>query len=285
MADCKPLPTPITTNLKLSATDGSPFPDPSLYRSVVGSLQYVTITRPKLAYLVNKVCQFMQAPLDSHQKDVKRILRYLSGTRFFGLHLKKPSSLTLTGYSESDWGSDPDDIKSTARYCVYLGQNLISWSSKKQHFVSRSSTEAEYHGIASLVAELLWIQSLLSELKVAVQTPLVYCDNVGAVLLAANPVLHSQSKHFELGLHFVRDHVAKGRVKISHIPADVQIADILTKAILSSKFLPFRAKLNIEDSQMLSLKGDVREKGSAEVLEAVTVSQKLVMQVACSYVN
>ena len=261
MADCKSLPTPMTANLKLSSSDGAPFSDPSLYRSVVGSLQYVTITRPELAYPVNKVCQFMQSPLDSHWKAVKRILRYLSGTRFFGLHLKQPTSLALTGYSDSDWGSDPDDRKSTAGYCVYLGQNLISWSSKKQHSVSRSSTEAEYRGLASLVAELLWIRSILSEIQVAVPTPLVYCDNVGAVLLAANPVLHSRSKHFELDLHFIRDHVAKGRIKISHIPANFQIAGILTKAISSSKFLPFRAKLNIEDSQMLSLRGDVREKG------------------------
>lgn len=221
MADCKPLPTPMVSNLKLSNTVGSAFENPSLYRSIVGSLQYVTITRPELAFPVNKVCQFMQCPLDTHWKAVKRILRYLSGTKSLGLHLQKPSSLQLTGYSDSDWGSDPDDRKSTAGFCVYLGQNLISWSSKKQHSVSRSSTEAEYRGLASLVAELLWIRSLLSELQIPLPIPTVYCDNIGAVLLAANPVLHSRSKHFELDLHFVRDHVAKGRVRISHIPADV----------------------------------------------------------------
>ena len=138
---------------------------------------------------------------------------------------------------------------------------MISWSSKKQHSVSRSSTEAEYRGLSSLVAELLWICSLLSELQVQLPVPLVYCGNVGAVLLAANPVLHSRSKHFELDLHFVRDHVAKGQIRISHIPADVQITDVLTKAISSTKFFHFRDKLSIADSHMLSLRGDEREKG------------------------
>ena len=100
MADCKPLPTPMVSNLKLSANGGCPFENPSLYRSIVGSLQYVTITRPELAFPVNKVCQFMQSPMDSHWKVVKRILRYLSGTKTLGLHLQKPASLQLTGYSD-----------------------------------------------------------------------------------------------------------------------------------------------------------------------------------------
>ena len=128
----------------------------------------------------------MQNPLDTHWKVVKCILRYLSGTSSFGLHLQRCSSLALTGYSNSDWGSDSDDCKSTAGYGVYLGKNLISWSLKKQHSISRSSIEADYRGIASLVVEVLWLRSLLAELQIPHFVPMLYCDNVGVVLLATN---------------------------------------------------------------------------------------------------
>ena len=174
-------------NLKLSSKDGSPFEYPSRYCSMVGSLQYVTITRLELAYCVNGVCKFMQAPLDTHWKVVKRILRYLSGTSSFGFYLIKSSTLLLTGYSDSNQGSNPNDKKSTIGYYVYFGPNLMSQSLKKQHSVSRSSIEAEYRDIASLVAELLWIKSLMSKIHVLLPLPMIYYDNAGAVLLAANP--------------------------------------------------------------------------------------------------
>ena len=131
MIDCKPYVTPMTSNLKLFSLEAVLFNDPSLCRSIVGSLQYVTITRPELALCVNKVCQIMQNPLDTHWKAVKRILRYLSGTCSFGIHLQKCSSLALTGYSDSNWGSDHDDHKSTTGFGIYFSKNLISWSSKK----------------------------------------------------------------------------------------------------------------------------------------------------------
>ncbi|XP_016169023.1 uncharacterized protein LOC107611630 [Arachis ipaensis] len=258
MGDSKAAATPMTSNLKLTSTDGVPFEHVSLYRSVVGSLQYLTVTRPEIAFCINKVCQFMQAPLDKHWKAVKRILRYLQGTRTMGLHLRKPTELILTGYTDSDWASDIEDHKSTAGYCVMFGPNPVSWCSKKQAAVSRSSTEAEYRGIANVVAELLWIRNLLGEIHILVPTLKVYCDNAGAVLMSANPVLHSRSKHFEIDLHLVRDHVAKGRVQIHHIPGDTQIADVMTKAVSSSRFATFRSKLKIEQPQSLSLRGDDR---------------------------
>jgi hypothetical protein len=118
---------------------------------------------------------------------VKRILRYLQGTLHHGLHLQPSSKLHVLGICDSDWGADKDDNKSTTSYCVYFGTNLVYWSSKKQQAVSRSSTEAEYHGIAVVTADILWLKSLLKELRVSIPTPKVYCDNLGAVLLAANP--------------------------------------------------------------------------------------------------
>lgn len=147
MLEAKSYPTPMVSDLKLSKEEGEPTVDGKLYRSVVGTLQYVTITRPELSFSVNKVSQYMACPLDTHWKAVKRIVRYLSGTIDYGLQIKA-SDFKLCGFSDSDWASDVDDRRSTTGYCVFFGGNLVSWCSKKQKVVSRSSTEAEYRSLA-----------------------------------------------------------------------------------------------------------------------------------------
>ncbi|XP_016185165.1 uncharacterized protein LOC107626777 [Arachis ipaensis] len=252
MTGCKPCKTPLPSSLKISQFGGDRFDEPALYHSVVGSLQYLTITRPELAYVVSKLSQFMQDPLESHWKLVKRIPRYASGTIKYDLHLRKNDSLNITAYCDSDWGGDPDDKKSTGGMCVFLGRNLVSWSSKKQSLVARSSTETEYRAMADLIAELIWIKNLLSELRVTASIPTIYCDNLSVVLLASNPILHSKSKHFEIDLHFVRDYVAKEVVKVSHVSGSVQLADILTKAIFFGMFDNARARLNVETNLLCS---------------------------------
>ncbi|KAM6543699.1 hypothetical protein CsatB_008146 [Cannabis sativa] len=166
MQDANPIATPMISGQKLSAHGSEHFADPQMYRSIVGALQYLTITRPELSYSVNKVCQFMQKPLQSHWLAVKRILRYVAGTLQHGLHLTKSSSLELTAYCDADWASDIDDRRSTSGFAVFLGQNLITWKSQKQHTISRSSTEAEYRSLANVVAEIAWLQSLFSELHI-----------------------------------------------------------------------------------------------------------------------
>ncbi|XP_020211192.1 uncharacterized protein LOC109796007 [Cajanus cajan] len=259
MTDSKSQPTPMVSGLKLQANGSAAVTDPTFYRSIVGGLQYITITRPELSFSINRVCQFMHNPQEHHWKAVKRILRYLQGTVHYGLHLKKSSQLNLTAYSDSDWGSDLDDRKSTTGFCVYLGQNLVSWCSRKQQAVSRSSTEAEYRGIAAVTAELVWLKSLLSELYISVPVPKTYCDNLGAVLLAANPILHSRTKHFELDLYFVRDKVMKGEIQVIHLPARFQVADILTKSLSSFQFEEFRHKLMVTSKDNMSLRGDVKD--------------------------
>lgn len=126
--------------------------------------------RPEISYSVDKVCQFMARPLDSHWKSMKRILRYLKGTLSYGLELRPAptsSPFGLTAYCDAEWASDPDDRRSTSGYCLFFGSNLIAWSSKKQVLVARSTAEAEYRSMAHATSELLWVQSLLSELEVS----------------------------------------------------------------------------------------------------------------------
>ena len=247
MTYCKASPTPMTSGLKLSKLGTDFFDNPSVYRSVVCALQYTIITRPEIAFCVKKASQFMHQPIVSHWQAIKRILRYLKGTISFGLTLKACPNLNLFAFCDADWACDPDDRRSTSGFCIFLEGNLVSWSLKKQAMVSRSSTEAEYRSLALTVTELTWIQPLLTELHLPPSLTLtIYCDNQSAVMLTANPVFHTRSKHFELDLHFVREKVLQRQLHVSHIPSNEQTADVLIKVVSRSKFPHLRSKLRIE---------------------------------------
>ncbi|WKA05169.1 hypothetical protein VitviT2T_023150 [Vitis vinifera] len=259
MQGANPISTTMTTGQKLSGYGSESVQDVKLYRSVVGALQYVIVTRPEIAYSVNKVCQYMQAPLESHWKVVKRILRYLKDTLHHGLHLRKSHTLDLVVFCDADWASDPNDRRSTSGFCVYFGSNLVTWQLKKQHTISRLSTKVEYRSLASLVAEITWLQSLLSEIKITLPTPpVIWCDNLNTVMLACNPVLHSRTKHIEFDLYFVREKVLQRKVSIQHVPSIDQVADVLTKAVSSTQFVNLRNKLKVENLSTLSLRENVK---------------------------
>ncbi|XP_062176257.1 uncharacterized mitochondrial protein AtMg00810-like [Alnus glutinosa] len=159
----KPLSTPMAASTTLSCFEGSTIMDTTLYRSTVGSLQYLSLIRPDVSFVVNKVSQFMQDPRNTHWSAVKCIMCYLKSTISHTFCIHRNSSKQLTAFSDSDWASCPDDKRSMSGYCV-LGKNILSRSSKKQPTLSRSSTEAEYKAIANASAELVWIQTLLGEL-------------------------------------------------------------------------------------------------------------------------
>lgn len=166
----------------------------------------------------------------------------------------------MNGYCDADWASDPDDRRSTSSICVYLGCNLVTWQSKKQHTVSRSSTEAEYRSLAHLVAEITWIQSLLAELQITPpKVPTIWCNNLSVVLLSANPVQNAHTKHIKLDLYFVREKVLQGTIDVKHVPTLDQVADVLTKAISSNRFYDLRTKLRVEALRTLSLRGHVSD--------------------------
>jgi hypothetical protein len=245
MLDCQSSRTPVDTSSKLSS-DGEPFSDAPLYRRLAGALQYLTLTRPELSYAVQQACLFMHDPRVPHYNHVKRILRYLKGTLDHGLHINNSSPTTLTAYSDADWAGCPDTRRSTSGYCVFLGNNLISWSSKRQITVSRSSAEAEYRAVAHAVAETVWLHQLLTELhRPLQQATIIYCDNILAVYMSSNPVQHRRTKHIEIDIHFVREKVALGQVRVLHVPTTAQFADIFTKGLPTQPFFDIRFSLNV----------------------------------------
>ncbi|GJZ35730.1 ribonuclease H-like domain-containing protein [Tanacetum coccineum] len=222
MQNCNPCQTPVDTKSKLGS-DGDPVSDLTLYRSLAGALQYLIFTHPDLSHAIQQVCLYMHDPRDPHFTALKRILRYVRGTLDYGLQLHVSSTTQLTAYTDADWAGCPVTRRSTSGYCVFLGDNLLSWSAKRQVTLSRSSAEAEYRGVANVVAETAWIRNLLCELHTPLFTAtLVYCDNVSAVYMSANPVQHQRTKHIEIDIHFVRDFVASGQVRVLHVPSRFQ---------------------------------------------------------------
>ncbi|GJT74208.1 ribonuclease H-like domain-containing protein [Tanacetum coccineum] len=246
MVNCNPSRTPIDTDSKLGP-DGVPVQDPTLYRSLAGGLQYLTFTRPDLSYAVQQVCLYMHDPREPHFAALKRILRYVQGSLELGLQLYASAITSLVGYIDADWAGCPSTRRSTSGYCVFLGDNLLSWSAKRQHTISRSSAEAEYQGVANVVAETAWIRNLLRELHSPLLTALVYCDNVSAVYMPASPVKHQRTKHIEIDIHFVRDMVKAGHVRVLHVPSRFQYeyADIFTKGLSSYLFEDFCFSLSV----------------------------------------
>ncbi|GJW21098.1 ribonuclease H-like domain-containing protein [Tanacetum coccineum] len=199
--------------------------DPTLYRSLAGGLQYLTFTRPDFSYAVQQ------------------------GTVDFGLQLYLSTTTSLVGYTDADWAGFPSTRRSTSGYCVFFGDNLLSWSSKHQHTLSRSSGKAKYHGVANVFAETAWLRNVLRKLHSPLSTAtIVYCDNVSAVYLSANPVQHQRTKHIEIDIHFVRDVVTAGQVRVLHVPSRYQFAYIFTKGLPSALFEDFRSSLSVRPS-------------------------------------
>lgn len=214
MTDAKTVLTPMATAPKLSLTSGYPLAEPTEYRAVLGSLQYLAFTRPILRMLLTGYPSSCTARWICIGKppSVFFATSPVPSTVSHGIFLHKDSPLSLHAFSDADWAGDVDDFVSTNAYILYLGTTPIAWSSKKQKGVARSSTEAEYRAVANTAFEIRWVSSLLTELRVTLpHTPVVYCDNVGATYLCANPVFHSRMKHLALDYHFICEMSLLGR--------------------------------------------------------------------------
>ncbi|XP_024019780.1 uncharacterized protein LOC112091139 [Morus notabilis] len=210
------------------------------FRSIVGALQYLTFTRPDITHAVNKVCQHFHQPTLANLRAIKRILRYLKGTITYGIRFLSQISLTLNGFCDANWAGCPLTRRSTTGYCIFLGSNCVSWSSKKQPTVACSSAKAEYRALAATTAELTWIGYLLCDLGIRlIQPPWLFCDNIRALHMTKNHVFHARTKHIELDYHFIREKVTRGDLVTKYVTSPLQTADVLTKALPKSSFKTF----------------------------------------------
>ncbi|PKU70452.1 putative mitochondrial protein [Dendrobium catenatum] len=231
-------------------TNKTRFSNPKLYRKLAGSLQYLSITHPDIAFTTNYICQHMHDPSVDDFQTLKRLLRYIQGTIALSIPIDR-GDLQLRAFADADWAADHSDRRSITGFCTFLGNTIISWSAKKQVTVAKSSTEAEYRAISSATSEVIWLRRLLAELRISQNGPTpLYCDNTSAIALANNPVFHARTKHIELDYHFISDHVKAGALKILHISFAEQPADILTKSLPKDRFLFLRRKLNIRSQDV-----------------------------------
>nr|GEY60604.1 ribonuclease H-like domain-containing protein [Tanacetum cinerariifolium] len=245
MVNCNSSRTFVDTESKLG-DDGDPVFDLTLYRSLAGSLQYLIFTRSNISYAVQQICLYMHDPREPYFSALKRILRYVRGTLDYELQLFSSSIIDLVAYSDADWAGCPSTRRLTSGYCVFLGNNLLSLSSKRQPTLSRSSAEEEYRGVANAFADTCWLQIFLRELHTPLSSAtLVYCDNVSVVYLSCNQVQHHRTKHIEIDIPFFRDIVVVGQVRVSHVPSRYQYADIFTKGLPSTLFEEFRNSLSV----------------------------------------
>ena len=255
--------TPLPLQLNNVPDQDTPFSDPYYFRSLVGKLQYLTLTRPDIQFAVNYVCQNMHAHTVSDFTNLKRILRYVKGTMSMGLSFLNVTDCTLRAYS--DWAGCSSTRRSTGGFCTFLGQNLISWSSQKQPTVSKSSTEAEYRTLSETALELAWISHLLNELGISLpMTPELFGDNLSSIYLTASPAFHKRTKHFETDYHYVRERVALGSLVVRHILARLQLADIFMKSLPTASFQSLRFKLGLDILPTHSLRGAINTSSNSQ---------------------
>ena len=239
--------TPIGTTTSLDKDESGKCVDQKTYRAMIGSLLYLTASRPDIMFSVCICARFQSNPKESHMKAVKRILRYLKDTTNYGLFYSKSSSLDFISYSDADFAGCKTDRKSTSGTCHFLGHSLISWCSKKQNSVSLSTTEAEYIAASLACAQVLWMKQTLLDYNIKFSSSQIFCDNTSAINLSKNPVHHSRTKHIDVRHHFLRDHVLKGDITLEFISTENQIADILTKPLKEDSFVKLRRELGICD--------------------------------------
>ncbi|KAJ9567467.1 LOW QUALITY PROTEIN: hypothetical protein OSB04_003433 [Centaurea solstitialis] len=247
LTSCTPMKTPMAPPLSLDKDSKGKPVDVTLYRGMIGSLLYLTASRPDIMYSTCLCARYQAEPKESHLTAVKRIFRYLKGTPNLGLWYSKDSGFDLTAYSDSDFAGCKIDRKSTTGGCHLLGGKLVSWTSKKQNSVSTLTAEAEYVAAGICCAQVLWLRNQLQDYDIQLSKIPIYCDNTSAIAIANNPVLHSKTKHIEVRYHFIRDHVMNGDIELHFVPTEYQLADLFTKPLDVTRFNMLISELGMLD--------------------------------------
>lgn len=237
---------PIVPGFKLMRDEGGVRVDATQYKQMVGSLMYLTATRPDLMYVMILVSRYMERPTELHMQAMKRILRYVKGTTDLGIFYKKGGDGKLAAYSDSDYAGDIDDRRSTSGYVFLLSTGAVSWSSKKQPVVTLSTTEAEFIAAASCACQGIWMRRVLDKLGCnQSKCTAIFCDNSSTIKLSRNPVMHGRSKHIDVRFHFLRELTRDGVVELVHCGSQSQFADIMTKPLKLETFERMRELLGI----------------------------------------
>eukprot|EP00253_Pinus_taeda_P009712 PITA_09712 len=232
MQECKTSITPTVMGLKLSKEDGNNDFDPSLYKRIVGSLMYLTATRPDIMFAVSLISRFMERTKEAHWQATKRILRYVKGTKRLGILYTTSECSNLIGYTDSDWAGSVDDWKSTSGYVFHMGSGAISWISKKQPIVALSTAKAEYVAATAAACRAVSMRRMLRSLgQEHVKATVIFCDNSSAIALSKNSVSHKRTKHIDTRFHYIRELVSNGEIVLEHCRTQEQFADILTKPL------------------------------------------------------
>ena len=246
MEDCKAVMSPMVPGYKAGQNEDSNRVDETYYKQMVGSLMYITTTRPDVMFAASFISRFMAKPKEIHLQAAKRVLRYLKGTVDYGIFYKKSGNQKLIAFTDSDYAGDIDDRRSTSGYVFLLSGGAISWSSKKQPIVTLSSTEAEFVAAAACACQAVWMRRILENLNHEQEgCTTLLCDNSSTIKLSRNPIMHGRSKHIDVRFHFLRDLTRDKVIELVHCNSQDQVADLLTKPIKQQTFEKLREQLGL----------------------------------------
>lgn len=246
MAECNPAKSPMEKGLQLQR-EGTPTKEP--YRELLGSLMYIMLSvRPDICFPVGYLGRYQQHPTEAHWQSLKRVVRYLKESSNTVLTFQRTDAPPLIGYADADWAADSEDRKSVSGYTFKVFGSTVSWCSKKQSTVAISSSESEYVALSAATAEALWLAGVLEDMKMKnPETPVtIFEDNRGCIGMANN-LETKRSKHIDVKHHFIRDHIAEGRIQVKAVGTQDQLADIFTKSLDPGRFQELRQKLGLND--------------------------------------